>query len=313
MGLLQILFFAAFVPFSDAHFDYNWTDTDSGLFGDPHIRAFSGARGTILLPCRFHASELTSTVNKTTCTTEIFAFGRVFGRGVYTGGVEIHLNIVSLRDPVPHHWTMKFVLKKGCLSSGGNTCQWGKSSVIRLGPCILNWTFHQSFVMLQAPVCGLKLVYRLNDNPPGVIISAQSRRIITVNGYRNYVFCGNNNDTSRMYVDDAKSLKLDDVNQALAYRTLSSNLTQQILIPSLTADLHPNAGHCSTAITSFASCSPLARLKAIKTCLDIFRMRSLLRCFVKRGETYPISGSKLTGAMSLTMKQPCLKDKGKLE
>lgn len=114
------------------------------------------------------------------------------------------------------------------------------------------------------------------------------------------------------------------------------------LIPSLTADLHPNAGHCTTAITSFASCSPLARLKAIKTCLDIFRMRSLLRCFVKRGETYPMyvfslcvnsvctshrkscplfkyemnlcsSGSKLTGAMSLTMKQPCLKDKGKLE
>lgn len=153
---------------------------------------------------------------------------------MYTGGVEIHLNIVSLRDPVPHHWTMKFVLKKvcdalksyllslkykllgwcwdffiqiigsvcicdclcpcpclpvlfllcpqGCLSSGGNTCQWGKSSVIRLGPCILNWTFHQSFVMLQAPVCGLKLVYRLNDNPPGVIISAASRKIITVNG-----------------------------------------------------------------------------------------------------------------------------------
>lgn len=114
------------------------------------------------------------------------------------------------------------------------------------------------------------------------------------------------------------------------------------LIPSLTADLHPNAGHCSTAITSFASCSPLARLKAIKTCLDIFRMRSLLRCFVKRGETYPMyvfslcvnsvctshrkscplfkyemnlcsSGSKLTGDMRRAIQQPCLKDKGKLE
>lgn len=31
MGLLQILFLAAFVPFSDAHFDYNWTGKDTGV------------------------------------------------------------------------------------------------------------------------------------------------------------------------------------------------------------------------------------------------------------------------------------------
>lgn len=71
-------------------------DTECGLYGDPHIRAFSGARGTIFLPCRFHAAQLfMNSPSSGICFTNILVFGVVRGKGVYTGGAEIHIILIS--------------------------------------------------------------------------------------------------------------------------------------------------------------------------------------------------------------------------